>query len=164
VSARGETVVALGAGEAERLRTVRLDALRESPRAFLSTYEDQRRWDPQQWRDEVGRGRWLVGVWEGEDVGLVGATPEADIPVSDRYLSYLWVRDGRRRRGLGSHLVMTMLDDLRDAGVPRAWLWVLGDNVVAMSLYKHLGFAATGDRQPLAKDPTRYELRMARFL
>jgi ribosomal protein S18 acetylase RimI-like enzyme len=91
---------------------------------------------------------------------MLGATPESDISASERYLSYLWVVRDHRRRGLGKQLVTDMLDRLRAAGVPRAWLWVLGENAAARRLYEGLGFASTGERQPLKKDPMRYEERM----
>jgi ribosomal protein S18 acetylase RimI-like enzyme len=53
-----------------------------------------------------------------------------------------------------------MLDRLRAAGMVRAWLWVLGGNAPARRLYEALGFVSTGERQPLKKDPARYEERM----
>lgn len=154
----------LGPEAWERLRNVRLAALQGSPAAFLSTYEEQARWSADLWRAEVRRGRWLVAVDGGRDVALLGATPESDVPGTDRYLSYMWVAPDRRGLGLGRRLVNTMLRTLHDDGVPRAWLWVMGDNDWVRVLYEQLGFRATGDRQPLKKDPSRHEVRMARNL
>ena len=147
-----------------QLRQARLAALQESPQSFLSTYEDETVWTDAQWRSEVARGWWLMDVDGGRPVAMLGATPESDIDASERYLSYLWVAPDHRRRGVGTQLVADMLDSLRAAGVPRAWLWVLGGNLRARRLYEGLGFVSTGERQPLKNDPTRYEERMTLVL
>jgi ribosomal protein S18 acetylase RimI-like enzyme len=96
----------------------------------------------------------------GRPVALLGATAEADIAESERYLSYLWVAPSHRGRGLASELVLDMLARMRAADVSRAWLWVLSGNGAARRLYERLGFTSTGDRQPLEKDPSRFEERM----
>jgi ribosomal protein S18 acetylase RimI-like enzyme len=148
----------LSADEWRQLRDLRLAALKESPIAFLATYEDQAGWTERDWRADVSRGRWLVAG--DPPYALLGATAEDDVPTSDRYLSYLWVEAAHRRQGLGERLVREMLDLLRLAGVERAWLWVLGENEAARRLYERLGFVSTGERQPLDKDPSRFEERM----
>lgn len=150
----------LGDQDWAELRDLRLTALRESPAAFLSTYAQESAWTDDDWRREAGRGDWLVETEGDRPVAMLGATPEWDIPESDRYLSYLWVAPGRRRRGLGERLVRSMLDRLRDSGVEWAWLWVLDGNDPARRLYERLGFVSTGERQPLKDDPARCEERM----
>jgi ribosomal protein S18 acetylase RimI-like enzyme len=156
----GMSTTILGGNDWARLRDLRLAALEESPEAFLSTYDEQVGWTEQDWRAEVTRGTWLVREVGGHPVALLGATPEADIAASERYLSYLWVAPSHRRHGVARELVLEMLARLRATGVRRAWLWVLSGNRAAWQLYERLGFASTGDRQPLDKDPSRYEERM----
>lgn len=150
----------LTADDWRQLRALRLTALKDSPGAFLSTYEEQRDWTEPDWRTEAARGVWLVRVADDRPVGLLGATPESDIAASDRYLSYLWVAPSHRGRGVAQELVREMLARLRAAEVERAWLWVLGENDSARRLYEELGFVSTGERQPLKKDPSRFEERM----
>lgn len=142
------------------LRDLRLAALRESPAAFLSTYDQERTWTDGDWRTEAARGDWLTEDVHGDPVALLGATPEPDVAGSERYLSYLWVAPGHRHRGIAERLVVAMLDRLRAAGVGRAWLWVLDGNDPARRLYERLGFVSTGERQPLKDDPVRSEERM----
>jgi ribosomal protein S18 acetylase RimI-like enzyme len=147
-----------------QLREIRLKALQDSPAAFLSKYEQEAGWTDAQWSTEVARGRWLVVTENGRRVALLGATPEADVPPSDRYLSYMWVAPSHRRAGLAMRLVVTMLDLLRDEQIGRVWLWVLDGNEPARTLYERLGFRRTGETQPLKEDPTRFEERMTRAL
>jgi ribosomal protein S18 acetylase RimI-like enzyme len=61
---------------------------------------------------------------------------------------------------VAQELVREMLARLRAGGVERVWLWVLGENDTARKLYEQLGFVSTGERQPLKKDPSRFEERM----
>ena len=144
-----------------RLREVRLRALADSPRSFLSTYADQVTWPDERWQAEAARGEWLVEFDRGHAVGLVGATAEYDISESERYLSYLWVAPTHRHCGVGGRLVRTLLARLQAAGVPRVWLWVIDGNPVATRLYEQIGFASTGDHQPLPDGSGREERRMS---
>ena len=155
----------LSRSEWHLLRDVRLGALRESPTAYLSSYETEARFEDGTWHQEVGHGIWLVFVSESDAVlAVLGATTGPDIAASDRYLSYLWVAPDARRTGIATRLISEMLRHLRTTGVARAWLWVLDGNDAACSLYRKLGFVSTGLRQPLHKDPTRYEERFIRVL
>ena len=94
----------LSASEWRLLRSARLDALRESPTSFLSTFAEERQYGQQRWEAELGRGDWLVRTSDdaSEAQALLGATRGADIPAADRYLSYLWVAPAARGRGLGT--------------------------------------------------------------
>ena len=152
----------LSASEWRLLRSARLDALRESPTSFLSTFAEERQYGQPRWEAELRRGDWLVGT--GDDPpqaqALLGATRGADIPAGDRYLSYLWVAPPARRRGLGMSLVTRMLTHLRQWDVPRVWLWVLDGNAGADQLYRKVGFERTGLRKPLPHDPARIEERL----
>ena len=151
----------LSAAEWPVLRAVRLSALHDSPDAFLSEHATEERWPDEAWQREAERGDWLVARAGDRVVALLGATPEPDIPAGDRYLSYLWVHPGARRTGVAGALVRTMLDRLRSGGVARAWLWVLEGNDPALALYRALGFAPTGERQPVPKTPGRGEERFS---
>lgn len=151
----------LSSAEWAQLRDLRLTAVRDSPESFLSTFEEQVGWTDDDWRAEASRGDWLVETVDAQPVAMLGATAETDIADSERYLSYLWVAPTHRRHGLAAGLVRAMLGRLRAAGVVRAWLWVLGENDAARQLYEKLGFLSTGERQPLEKDPSRFEERMS---
>lgn len=146
------------------LRRMRLAALQDSPNSFLSKYHQELEYGEGEWRRELSRGDWLVGISGNQPVALLGAAPEADIAMNERYLSYLWVGPAIRRSGVASGLVAKMLDRLRSSGIQRAWLWVLDGNEPAWRLYESLGFISTRERQPLPDDPSRSEERLTREL
>jgi ribosomal protein S18 acetylase RimI-like enzyme len=142
------------------LRDIRLSALRESPHAFLSTYELEKRFDEYRWRAEFTRGNWHVGIVGGSRAGLVGATREPGAPVDECYLEYIWVSPEYRRGGVALSMLETVLGQLRDLGVRTAFLWVLDGNEAAVRLYHRAGFTSSNHRQPLAEHPGRTEERM----
>jgi ribosomal protein S18 acetylase RimI-like enzyme len=143
------------------LRDIRLSALEESPQAFLSSFGHEAAYDEGRWRSEFMRGEWLVVIAGDQVIGLLGATMEEPArPSHERYLEYLWVWPGARRSGVGSMLLRTVLDRLRDSGVRTVWLWILDGNDSALRLYQGFGFQSTNERQRLAADPARSEERL----
>ena len=142
------------------LRDIRLAALQDSPEAFLATYEQQKAYAEDQWRDEFNRGTWYIGLVEGRLASLLGVTREDDTPAHECYLECMWVEPGCRSRGVAFDMLTVVLDRLRTGGVQTVFLWVLNGNDVAMRLYKRAGFISTNHRQPLAARPGRTEERL----
>ena len=64
------TVRALGEDEWEQYRSVRLNALEESPEAFVATVDEERAYDEDFWRTRMRRSQRLVAEQEGEPVGV----------------------------------------------------------------------------------------------
>jgi len=143
-----------------RLRDIRLSALRESPDAFLSTYEQEQDYSERQWRAEFARGDWNVGLIEGRPVSLLGVTRESSTPEQECYLEYLWVSPECRRSGVARTMLTAIIERLRTSGMTTVFLWVLDGNEVAVHLYKRVGFTRMNHRQPLPADPGRSEERM----
>lgn len=131
------------------LRDIRLSALRESPQAFLATYAEEQEFTEDRWRAEFIRGSWDVGFDAGRPVSLVGITREADMPMDECYLGYLWVDPQFRRQGTASWLIKDVLDRLKKSGVRTVFLWVLDGNDRAMRLYQRIGFIRSNRQQPL---------------
>jgi ribosomal protein S18 acetylase RimI-like enzyme len=130
------------------LRDMRLAALRESPHSFLSTYEKEKAFDEPKWRAEFDRGDWNVSVQDSESAGIVGCTREAETPIHECYLEYIWVVPHWRNKGVAHHMLTDVLARLRRSGVRTAYLWVLDGNDAAVQLYKGVGFISSNHRQP----------------
>ena len=143
-----------------RLRDIRLSALRDSPSAFLSSHEREAAYEEEQWRLEFSRGEWHVMLADGKEIGLLGVTRERAMSSQECYLEYLWVAPNFRGTGVGSKLLRTVLDRLRDSGVHTVWLYILDGNQDAMRLYQRFGFQSTNERQPLPDHPAGSEERM----
>ena len=141
----------------EDLRDIRLTALLDSPRAFLHKHKEERKYSPDRWQAEFGRGDWYVGLVDDERVSLVGTTRLPTTPADQCYLEYLWVSPDCRRKSVASEMITGVLGRLRTAGLRTAFLWVLDGNAAATELYKSLGFVSTNYRQPLPDEVNRSE-------
>src|ERR1700722_9741802 len=73
------------------LRDIRLEALRESPQAFLSTHEKEAAWDEDQWLAEFDRGGGSIASLPEGAAALRGAPRPADMPWHECFLEYIWV-------------------------------------------------------------------------
>lgn len=142
------------------LRDIRLTALRDSPEAFLSTYEREKEYGGNKWRAEFSRGEWSVGIEGGRVISLLGVTRELGSAAGQCYLEYLWVRPEFRRSGVAIRMLNAVLGRLRASGVQTVYLWVLDGNEAARDLYKRIGFVSSNHSQPLLERPGRSEEKM----
>lgn len=147
-------------GEWVILRDMRLAALRESPRAFLSSYSKELAYEEEEWRAEFDRGEWTIEVRNEKAIALVGVTREQDTPPDECYLEYMWVRPGFRRHGVATDLIRNVLRRLLNRGFATIWLWVLDGNEPARRFYEKCGFTSTGLTQRLHRNPWRSEEQM----
>jgi RimJ/RimL family protein N-acetyltransferase len=148
-----------------KLRDVRLTALQESPRRFLSKYSKEVAYGEAQWRAEFSRGEWIIVGEEGQPPdALIGITRSDDIPPAGRYLEFLWVSPRRRRTHLATNLIRAVLERLQASGMDTAWLWILDGNEPARELYSKCGFITTGERHQPRADLSLWEERMNRRL
>jgi ribosomal protein S18 acetylase RimI-like enzyme len=147
----------LAENEWPRLRDIRLAALRNDPSAFLARHEREAAYDERQWRQEFSRGQWNIMLADDKEIGLLGVTREETMSPRECYLEYLWVAPDYRQVGLGSILLRTVLDNLRDSGVRTVWLWILNGNHSAMRFYQRFGFQSTNERQLLPDHPAGSE-------
>ena len=149
-------------GDWQALRDIRLEALRDAPTAFGSTYEREALGGEAHWRDRISRGgtflAYLPEVSAAEPAGLIGGYPEDSVTVD---LVSMYVRPRARGRGVGEALVATVIGWARNRNATQVHLWVTETNDRARALYERCGFALTGERQPLPSDPSLGEVAMA---
>jgi GNAT superfamily N-acetyltransferase len=153
------------AGDWQALRDIRLEALRDAPAAFGSTYERETLRGEAHWRDRISRGgtflAYLPDASASEPAGLIGGYQED--PATAELVS-MYVRPRARGRGVGEALVATVIGWARNRNATQVHLWVTEANSHARALYERCGFALTGERQPLPSDPSIGEVAMARAL
>ena len=163
-------------GDWHALRDIRLEALRDAPSAFASSYAHEAARDEEHWRGRSSGGgmflAYLTGVSEvsasevsasevGELAGLAGGY-QAD-PVTVELVS-MYVRPRGRGRGVGEALAAAVIGWAAARQATSVHLWVTETNGPARALYQRCGFTLTGERQPLPSDPGLSEVAMARPL
>lgn len=152
-------------GEGDRLRDIRLRALRDAPTAFASTFEAESTRPPAAWAKAAAA--WSTGdgtatfIAEADQhwVGLIGALRVPDQPALVGLVS-MWVAPESRRLGIAQSLIGEVVTWARSIGACAVELWVARDNAGAIATYQRAGFVLTADHQPLPSNPCVDELRM----
>jgi ribosomal protein S18 acetylase RimI-like enzyme len=157
------------AHEGPRLRALRLSALADAPTAFGSTVAETQA-HPQEYWDQLARETAIAEtharfVAEEDErwYGMVGGLMARDQAGTAQLVS-MWVDPSRRREGIGTALVDTVVRWARGCGARRIQLWVTDTNEQAKSLYARNGFVETERTQPLPSNPTLREVLMVREL
>lgn len=141
------------------LRDARLAALRDSPEAFLTPYEAESDWPDDRWQTRMSAGSWVVAIDGSEVIGIAGLVvgePEHE----GRHVESIWVAPTHRGHGVLAALLDIVAAVGRALGLAHLRLWVIEDNVVALSAYLREGFRPTGERQPIRPGHRRHEIRM----
>jgi GNAT superfamily N-acetyltransferase len=149
----------------QALRDIRLEALRDAPTAFGSTYEREVQRGQEHWLARIACGgtflAYVPEVCATEPAGLIGGYQEDPLTVE---LVSMYVRPRARGHGVGEALVATVIDWATERSATSVHLWVTETNSHARALYERCGFTPTGERQPLPSDPSIGELAMSRTL
>lgn len=149
-------------------REIRLAALKDTPSAFASTWQEEASLTPPQWMERAQRsqdGKTLTIVVAVDDagrwVGLVGGYRPSGQGVDAELIS-MWVAPDCRGSGIGIELLRGVLAWAEAHGASTIGLWVNKANRAAISLYDKAGFRRTGETDKLPSDPTQREIRMLR--
>ena len=153
-------VVRLNGGEGERWRSIRLQALEDSPRAFGTTYSEASQWAVSRWEAQVVEFATFVAVVDGRDVGVARGATHRDMRA--RELISMWVAPTTRRQGIGAQLIENVADWAKAAGATALVLDVVAANGSAISLYERMGFQLFDEDPP--PERALNEIRFVRSL
>lgn len=149
-------------------KSVRLQALQDSPFAFGSTYarefdfpDDEWLRRAENWKGVAGAG--FLAMDEDEACGIVGSFLDESDRTQARLVS-MWTAPAHRMLGVGALLVSAAENWARGAGASAMSLMVTSHNPSAQMFYERLGYAFTGFQQPWPNDPEVREREMSRRL
>lgn len=158
------TVRRLRAAEWARWRDIRLAALRESPEAFGSVFEEESALPDARWQERAaaaaaGDERALFIAEQGGDwVGCAGGF--RDSAGATPALISMWVAPRARRHGLARLLVEAVRDWAAETGAGALTLHVVSTQQPARAAYEGFGFAYTGRSEPGRRDSSQVLLEM----
>jgi ribosomal protein S18 acetylase RimI-like enzyme len=154
--------------EWEKVRDLRLEALKDTPIAFGERYEDAVRLSADEWRARTARSvqgqsttKWVAEAADGRWVGTMTGYRDG---TRDGWVLAVYVAPDFRGRaaGVADRLLDAVLDWGRnEARVARLVLEVREDNEAARRFYTRRGFAETGNVQPYPLDPAFKEIEMS---
>lgn len=139
----------LNSSHAKIYQSIRLQALHESPTAFNSSYEEEKKRPLSAFIDllSVNPSLTMFGAFDGSKiVAIVGVERESRQKVNHKgCIKSMFVVPSYRRRGLGKQLLthgLRFADS--QAGLIQLTLVVNTSNISAISLYKSCGFESFG--------------------
>ena len=155
-------IVTATVNDVDRLRALRLAALKDTPDAFGAKYEDEAEKPILDWQNRLKNTNWCFVVADGVDVGLLAVDRAEKDRNSDCWLSSWWIKDAFR----GSGIPKLMLNWLEQLCIEKKWekigLGVWPDNLRAISAYKKLGFTEAEKLLPSRSIPGLMYLAMYR--
>ena len=157
----------LRSDETDLHRQLRLQALKESPRAFGDALESLERKDADYWNaltQRVCSVDAMVLALDGErPIGMIYGLRDLQIRQGAR-LGGVWVDTHHRRRGAGSLLVHSAIGWAQSHGFAMARLWVGPEEEAAIALYERCGFVFIGLERQLEERPSIVLREMRRAL
>ncbi|RJX37625.1 GNAT family N-acetyltransferase [Paenibacillus pinisoli] len=149
--------------EASLLWDLRLEALRTSPEAFGSSYEEALETPPEAVRAKIEEtaNQFVLGAYaDGQVIGMAGFLRET--ARKTRHKGFIWgvyVKAGYRKHGAGRALIGGILERARQMdGLEQIQLTVVTMNTGARNLYESLGFRNYGlERNALIVNGVRYD-------
>ena len=149
-------------GDEPILREIRLQALREAPVAFGSTYEREVARTTSDWQRWISPGVTFILYEPAGPRGLVaGRRDEANAEVV--HLMAMWVHPAIRGSGGAENLVSAVIGWAQSEGAELVRLKVIQGNDRARHFYERMGFCPTGQRQVRERDGM-VEIEMQRLV
>lgn len=143
------TVRRLTEGEWSTYRDMRLKSLRESPEAFVKTYEEEKDFEESIWHDRMRRADRLIASRDGVDVGILSMREADDDFEEAAEIFGLWVTPELRGKGVSVALFQEAVDEARKDGHDHLVYWVGTDNGPGVAFASARGFRPSAQRRPM---------------
>jgi RimJ/RimL family protein N-acetyltransferase len=155
-------IVTATVNDVDRLRALRLAALKDTPAAFGAKYDDEVNKPISEWSDRLKNTAWCFVVADGVDIGLLAVDRSEKDRNSDCWLSSWWINEDFR----GKEIPQLMLEWVVKLSKENQWqiigLGVWPENLRARSAYKKLGFVEADKPLPSRSKPGQMYLGMYR--
>jgi GNAT superfamily N-acetyltransferase len=147
------TIRLCGLDDWRDLRAIRLEALKDTPDAYGSTYEESVLWSDAQWQNAASTRLYYLAHRDGAVVGMVSGGFNDAYPGS-RWLYGMYVTPNERGGGTATLLVRAIDDWAKSHGVTEVYLHVTTSVPRARAFYEKVGFHATGESFQMDRDPS----------
>ncbi len=151
-----------------KVKAIRLEALADTPTAFVTRHDEAAAFPDDVWIDRANKGSQgeeqltVLALDDGEPVGLAVGLLKAEGSVL--VVVSVFIAPVVRGRGIGDKMFRLLEDWGSGSGAVRASLWVEETNGRARSFYRRLGYGLTTDRQWIPNDSGLWEVRLEKAL
>jgi GNAT superfamily N-acetyltransferase len=147
------TVRRAGARDFSALRAIRLEALRDTPEAYGSTYDDSLKWSARRWRKVAKTWNYYLGECSGVVKGMVSGGYN-EVHPGTCWLYGMYVAPSERGSGLATQLVDAVVTWARADGARQLYLHVNPGVRPARAFYAKVGFVENGETIIMDRDPS----------
>ena len=142
----------LNEAEWERLRNIRLRALKENPEAFGANFDEVRSQSQNIWMKGFEKEDYLIASIDGLDVGMLYIEVLNGDHGATCWIGGCWTDSAYRGKGV-MRALFNYIDENADAkNWTRQGLGVWTDNFDAIKAYELLGFKFAGEKMPGSRD------------
>jgi GNAT superfamily N-acetyltransferase len=138
-------------GDWRALKTIRLEALADTPDAYGSTWKENSTWSDAQWKNAAANRLYYLAYRDDVVVGMVSGGLN-DMHPGTRWLYGMYVTPSERGSGTADRLVATVCAWARSEGVNEVYLHVTSSVARARAFYTRVGFRANGETFPMERD------------
>jgi len=133
------------------LRAIRLEALRDTPEAFGSTYNETLLFSANEWRTFAQQRCYFLAERDGVVVGMISGGYN-DAHPGTHWMYGMYVTPIDRGTGTAQVLVRSVQEWARSEGADELFLHVGSTVARARAFYEKLGFVPTGDTFVMPRD------------
>ncbi len=155
------TIRKLDLDEWEKYKAFRLEALKESPTAFATSYDEDNSLSDLEWQEKLKRSGdgLLFAFVDDKIVGMLGYFVEKYAKHKhSAVLHGFYVDLGARGVGVGSMLMEKIINKIKKEGFVKAKTFVYTSQDAAVGLYEKFGFEKVGKfRKELFVDDKYYD-------
>lgn len=149
--------------DATVLRDLRLEALRDTPDAFGSTFDVASTWPDERWVTMAADWNFYLGYHAGRPAGIASGGWNERYP-DTHWLFGMFVTRSARGTGLAGALVDAVAEWVRAQGGESLYLHVTSTVAPARRFYEKVGFIATGEVITMDRDPSQQLITMVKHL
>jgi ribosomal protein S18 acetylase RimI-like enzyme len=162
------SLVPITPDNAPTFKSVRLQALQDSPSAFGSTYAREVQFTDAEWSERTRkwngeRGSGFLAMDNNAACGMVGSFLD-EHDATRAHLIAMWTASSHRKQGVGRLLVDAVVDWARGHGATTVLLMVTSSNKPAIAFYERLGFSKTGGTEAYPNDAALFEYEMGKSI
>lgn len=146
-------VISAKSDEIQRLRALRLGALKDAPYAFGAKYEDELLKNDDEWLRRLKVTTWCFVTKDEVDIGLLALdSAEADRN-SDCWVSSWWIEEKYRGQGIAKLMLNWISQQCQKNNWKKIGLGVWPENKLAITAYERLGFISADSLLPSRSKP-----------
>jgi GNAT superfamily N-acetyltransferase len=146
--------------DAAALKVIRQKSLSDEPDAYSATYAESLRYRDSHWREMAEHWNYYLAFDGPDAVGMAAGGPYSPKP-DHRWLYGMYVTPEFRGTGIAQRLVAEVATWARGEGVDLLGLHVTATQSRARAFYEKIGFALTGESEPMRRDPRLVLLLMS---